>query len=218
MKRTSPEASSPSFMKTAVATLSAVLLIGSVAYRTTDGFEVLTEEGARRLSILRSPMQAPDVRLRTQTGSLLNLVAFLSKPHTVTIVDFVYTRCATVCSTSGSDFTRLQRQLAKSLDSSVQLLSISFDPRQDDEPALRAFAQRWQADPAIWTIGTIDDPHRLKQLLEDFKVIVIADGRGGFDHNAALLIVDARSRLVRIFDVSESATALGYARLLKERS
>jgi protein SCO1/2 len=40
-----------------------------------------------------------------------------------------------------------------------------------------------------------------------FQVVVIPDGMGGFEHNAALLVVDGRSRLVRIFDYADTALA-----------
>ena len=40
------------------------------------------------------------------------------------------------------------------------------------------------------------------------------DGRGDYEHNAALLVLDAQGRLVRVFDVSEQELALNYARHL----
>ena len=40
------------------------------------------------------------------------------------------------------------------------------------------------------------------------------DGRGDYEHNAALLVLDAQGRLVRVFDISEQDLALNYARHL----
>ena len=53
-----------------------------------------------------------------------------------------------------------------------------------------------------------------QQLLDVFQVVVVPDGRGDFEHNAALLVVDAQGRLVRIFDLAEQQMALDYARHL----
>ena len=52
----------------------------------------------------------------------------------------------------------------------------------------------------------------LAQLLRAYQVVVIADGLGGFEHNAALLVIDAQGRLLRIFDYTETDMALAYAR------
>jgi len=45
---------------------------------------------------------------------------------------------------------------------------------------------------------------------------VIDDGMGGFEHNAALLVIDGRGRLVRIFDDTETELALNYARAISQ--
>ena len=50
-----------------------------------------------------------------------------------------------------------------------------------------------------------------KRLLADFQVTVVPDGRGDFEHNAALLVVDRQGRLVRIFDSAQQQLALDYA-------
>jgi protein SCO1/2 len=55
-------------------------------------------------------------------------------------------------------------------------------------------------------------------LLASFEVVVIPDGMGGFEHNAALLVVDAHGHLVRIFDYAEMETALAYAQYLSTQS
>ncbi|HCE09145.1 MAG TPA: SCO family protein, partial [Oxalobacteraceae bacterium] len=53
-----------------------------------------------------------------------------------------------------------------------------------------------------------------RRLLADFQVVVVPDGRGDFEHNAAILVVDQHGRLVRIFDYGEQQLALDYARYL----
>lgn len=58
------------------------------------------------------------------------------------------------------------------------------------------------------------DAAELKRLLDIFLVVVISDGLGGYEHNGALLIVDERGRLVRIFDHTDLDAALAYVRSL----
>ena len=54
-------------------------------------------------------------------------------------------------------------------------------------------------------------------LLHRLGVGVVPDGRGDYEHNAALLVVDDQGRLVRIFDQAEQQLALDYARDLAQR-
>lgn len=65
-----------------------------------------------------------------------------------------------------------------------------------------------------WRFATVADPRELAPLLRQFRVIVIPDGLGGYEHNAALLVVDPRGRLVRIFDYDRIDDALGFARAI----
>lgn len=53
-------------------------------------------------------------------------------------------------------------------------------------------------------------------LLHRLGVVVVPDGRGDYEHNAALLVVDDQG-LVRIFDQAEQQLALDYARDLAQR-
>jgi len=131
-------------------------------------------------------------------------------------VDFVYTRCQTVCLAMGSSFQQMQRALRErgGQGGQVRLLSISFDGSHDTPVVLQAYAARLSADPALWRFARMPDPQATQRLLADFQVVVVPDGRGDFEHNAALLLVDQKGRLVRIFDYAEQQLALDYARHL----
>ncbi len=45
-------------------------------------------------------------------------------------------------------------------------------------------------------------------------MVVIPDGRGDYEHNAALLVFDRSGRMRRVFDMAEQQLALDYARHL----
>jgi protein SCO1/2 len=93
----------------------------------------------------------------------------------------------------------------------VGLLSISFDPARDTPAALRDYARRMHADPRIWKFATLADGRDARRLLDEFGIVVIRAPAGEFDHNAAIHVVDARARLVRIVDLARPADALSYA-------
>ncbi len=189
--------------------LASVLSTGIAALSfATDGFRVVTSAGARQLSIERAPQELPDVRLADQDGKLFALGAYRGRP---VLVDFIYTRCPTICGVLGDDFARVVR-LAGGVRSNapIDLLSISFDPT-DDREALRLYGERFGAKPPRWRIAAPVDGRGRAELLESFGVVVIPDGMGGYIHNDAVYLVDARGRLARILDPDTPAQLLAAA-------
>jgi protein SCO1 len=179
--------------------LSFVLACGFAALAAaTDGFQIVTSEGARELAVERAPRAVPDVALVDQDGNALSLADYRGR---TVLVDFIYTRCPTICSLSGDDFHRVLARLGRtSADRDIELLSISFDRENDDQNALKLYGDRFGAVAPRWRIASPADPRGLAALLKSFGVVVIPDGLGGFVHNSAVYVVDAQQRLVRILD------------------
>ncbi|MBS1228261.1 MAG: putative uncharacterized protein SCO1/SenC/PrrC, involved in biosis of respiratory [Proteobacteria bacterium] len=136
----------------------------------------------------------------------------LGDPQRVTLLNFVYPRCTTICRAFGSEFQQLQTEIRRrGLQDRVRLLSVSFDPAYDTITELAAYARQQRADPALWQFATLADAADLPVLLANFGIVVIADGLGGFEHNAAIHVVDQQGWLVRIVDFSKPAQALASA-------
>ena len=176
----------------------------------TEGFEVWTAEGARRLQVANAPVAAPHAELVGPDIAGQTLRDMLVRSGQVTIASFIYTRCPSVCQALGNNLQQLQ----VALDPGIQLLSISFDPAHDDAEQLRRHATLWRADPRHWRMVTVPDAAQLPRLLDAWQVVVIDDGRGDFEHNAALLVIDKRGHLSRIFDDTDIHGALAFARSL----
>ncbi|MDF2467307.1 MAG: uncharacterized protein K0Q43_5542 [Ramlibacter sp.] len=189
----------------------------SAAWLTHD-FQVWTAEGARRLEVALRPVAAPDVQVDGPGIVKQPLAGLLADGRSVTVLDFVYTRCQTVCLTLGGVMQQMQAALrqdgAMTRAAPVRLLSISFDGSHDDPPVLQRYAARLNADASLWRFVRMPEARDTQRLLDAFEVVVVPDGRGDYEHNAALLIVDPQGRLVRVFDYSEQQLALDYARHL----
>lgn len=202
------------------ALLCAALALGgyaSAAWLTHD-FQAWTAEGARRLDVALAPVPTPAVPVEGPDIAPQPLPHLLADGQSVTVVDFFYTRCQTVCLSLGGVFQQMQAALQAAGDSDtaaarVRLLSISFDER-DSTPDLRTYAARLHADPHRWRFASVPNADGRKGLLAGFQVTVVPDGRGDFEHNAALLVIDRQGRLVRIFDPAQHQLALDYARHL----
>ena len=183
------------------AILLAIVAGCTLLWQATDGLSALTTEQARRQSIATEPRALPDVQLFDQQGESLRLADYAGQR---VVVDFIYTRCPTVCRSLGSTFQQLKRLLPDD----VKLLSISFDHAFDSSRVLAEYA-RWQrADGPQWRFARVADPAELEALLETFGIVVIADGFGGYQHNAAIHVLNEQGQLARVLDYDEPADSL----------
>jgi len=199
--------------RTLIASL-AVLMAGVLAFAgLTRGFTVLTAESARRQAVAAAPILIPELIGVDQQGTQRRV--FESAERRVVIVDFIYTRCTSLCSALGSSYQRMQSAIeAQHLEHAVRLVTVSFDPAHDTETVIHEYGQSLGAKPDIWTILQPHDPEALRRSLKVFGVVAIPAPQGQFVHNAAFHVVDQRGRLARIVDISQPEAAVAAARRL----
>lgn len=197
----------------------AILMGGMVAtFRATEGATAFTTETLRRTAVAASPALVPDFMVIDASAGAQPLHARLARggeghpDGRVWIVDFIYTRCMTLCLSLGTVFQQLQRQiLVQGLQQQVGLLSISFDPANDRPAELADYARRMNADSSVWEMVSLQEPQDRRRLLDSFGIMVVPGPFGEFEHNAALHVVAPDGRLMRILDLAESAEALNLA-------
>ncbi|MFB6259176.1 MAG: SCO family protein [Thiohalorhabdaceae bacterium] len=183
-------------MRTWLASISAAVLGTAALVWATDGGRAFTAETARRLAVSEHPMAVPDLRLQLQTGAQARLRELEGE---LVVATFIYTRCRTMCPMLGTRMARIRGQLPESaVGSEVRLLSLSFDPAHDNPDRLRAYGDRYGAEPASWWVAR--PRSGLERVLDELGVVVLPDGNGGFRHNAAFYLIDREGRLVAIID------------------
>lgn len=108
-------------------TIVALLIAGvGILWAGTDGLQVLTAEGARRLATQDKPKPLPAVLLRDQRGEAFRLQDFQGSNL---LVEFIYTRCTTLCTSLGETFEEVARKLPDgTLGREVNMVSISLIP------------------------------------------------------------------------------------------
>ena len=201
-------------LQTFAASLCALLLGLAVILLATDGGHAFTTEALRRGQVARASQQLPDFNVRDRLDQPDTLLHLLASDGRIRIVDFVYTRCQTVCSSLGSVYQRLQQQLLeRGLQDKVGLLTVSFDPANDDAAALQAYAARLRMNPSAWEIVTLASVTDRRRLLDAFGIMIVPAPLGEFEHNAALHIIDPAGRLVRIigYDVIDQVIDIALA-------
>jgi protein SCO1/2 len=199
-------------LKTFAAT-TAVLIAGlALLWSATGGAQGFTTETLRRQQVASQPQRIEAFNLTLATGQKTTLNALLAPGGKVWLVDFVYTRCQTLCSSLGSIYQQLQTQIeARGLQGKVGLLSVSFDPMNDDAIALTDYAKRMGMNPSIWQIVTLTDWQDRRRLLNAFGIMVVPAPLGEFEHNAALHVVSSDGTLHQIIDYTDFNSALDVA-------
>ena len=183
--------------RAAVLTLGAALVGGASLYHATDGLQAFTAEGARRVDITEMQPSVPEFVVEDMSGTQQPL-----RPQSdeIVLIEFIYTTCPTICQTSGGEFAELRDALS-SRDAEVRMLSVSFDPEVDDLEALRGYAELHSATGNPWSVARLRK-RDLKQVLDFFQVTVIPDKWGGYQHNTAVLLVNANGNLAGIYNTN----------------
>ncbi len=197
-------------MRTTLTASALVTAIGSAAlWQGTDGGRALTSETARRLAVAQAPQPVPNAMLETMAAEPL---ALHPEAGQVTVVEFIYTTCPTICQSAGADFARLRDAAAAAgIAHRLRLISLSFDPETDDPAHLAAYGELHEADGPIWTVAR-PEPSALPEILDSFGVIALPDGWRGFVHNAAIHLINDQGRLAAITDTDDVEGALAAAK------
>jgi len=180
-----------------------VLVAGvTLSWCATLGFQAFTWERYRQLDVLRHPVPIPEIRLQDQDGKVFTPAEFTGK---LVLVNFIYTRCTSLCTYSGTVYGRLLKVLDfGKRRGQVRLLSVSLDPTYDTPDRLRAYRQRYtRRTDGFWRVARPLNSKASAVLLTRFGVVSIPDGMGGFKHNAAVHLVDRLGRLVQIINAND---------------
>jgi len=173
----------------------------------TNAFTVWTAEDARRISVLSDSSNLSNDLLLSHKEEKRRII---DDQKEFVVLDFIYTRCPTVCNTLGFKFQQLQNQVInRGLDKHVEILSISFDPNHDSPTALARYLALHKADDTVWSALVPVSNSALEELKRRFGVVVINDEFGGFTHNAAIYVIE-RGELKKIFNDDSIDSVMNY--------
>lgn len=162
----------------------------------TEGFQVATTEGARRSAVARSAVVLSNWKLEVN-GQPASSLSRLSSRDTL-LLNFVYTRCPTICRVQGSLFSELQKAMKKT-QRDIKLLTVTIDPAKDTHDRLAAYRKMHRGDPGTWWVARAVDDDELERMKNELGVRVIADEWGGFAHSDALHVI-RDGKLLSILD------------------
>jgi protein SCO1/2 len=138
-----------------------------------------------------------DFNLTDQNGATVTLADTKGK---VILADFFFTTCGSICPKMSTQMARVQD--AFKADDRLILLSHSVTPEMDSVPVLKAYAEKYQADPAHWRLMT-GDRKQIYDLARTSYFACTEEGDGGpddFVHTENLVLVDTLLRIRGFYD------------------
>lgn len=146
----------------------------------------------------------PDVDLPLPTFAVIDQAGAAYTSETmrghVTIVDFVFTSCPSIC----PSLTAKMATLLPRTDDDVRLLSISVDPENDTPARLTEFLGKHGKPSPRWSFVTGDPTVVQKTVIQGFKIRVARDKAGSLSHGEHFVVVDKQLRIRGYFDASPS--------------
>ena len=122
----------------------------------------------------------------------------------ILVVDFFFTRCATICPKMTANLKLIHDRLDPSWP--VQIMSHSVTPEADSVSVLQAYANKQEANPDLWWFltGAKTDIYKLAR---QSYFSCLDEGDGGFQdfvHTENIVLVDGLGRLRGFYDGTDS--------------
>jgi len=118
----------------------------------------------------------------------------------ILVVDFFFTRCATICPLMTQNLKRVHDRLDPQMP--VRILSHSVTPQADSVSVLNRYAEKHGANPALWWFLT-GEKTEVYRLARQSYFSCLDEGDGGFQdfvHTENIVLVDAKGRLRGFYD------------------
>ncbi|MDX2092752.1 MAG: SCO family protein [Kofleriaceae bacterium] len=147
----------------------------------------------------------PAFSLIDDQGQVFTEAALRGHP---TIIDFVFTRCDTICPVISARMARMQEKLSDRRAEAIKLVSISVDPLHDTPEKLAAYGAKFQARPDKWRFltGPIDSVKRLVEgpFMGLMKVEGLSPaGAPAISHSGYFMLVDGDLKIRGVYDSAE---------------
>lgn len=144
----------------------------------------------------------PAFNLLDERGHVFTEEALRGHP---TIVDFVFTRCDTICPVVSGRMEQMQDKLGDRKAEAIKLMSVTVDPTYDTPEKLAEYAQRFNAHPDKWRFvtGPID---KIRALVEGpFMNSMQNEGKTpsgapAISHSGYFVLVDGDLHIRGVYD------------------
>jgi len=184
-----------SLIATVILIVPAILIfIGIRTVKTKVGLEVLNPQSdSCPTNQVEGVHRIPAFALTSQTGQQFTDRDLAGKIY---IANFFFTRCPDICLQMSSELTRVQTQFKA--NPLIRIVSHTVDPKHDSVAVLQQYAQRYNANPQIWTMLTGDKATIYELARCGYFVSAKAatsDLATDFIHSDKLVLIDKEKRI-----------------------
>lgn len=122
------------------------------------------------------------------------------------VSDFFFTHCPGIC----PKMTKIQAriQAAYKAEPRVKLVSVTVDPDRDSINVLKAYADKYGADPFKWFFLTGPKKDIYTLIKDGFKLPVVEDSTTQFDHSDRLVLVDGDGKIRGYYAAATDSTQI----------
>ena len=153
-----------------------------------------------------SAMRAEDHRILDfeLVNHLGDTVTLADVEGQILMVDFFFSRCATICPVMTQNLKRIHDRLDAQMP--VRILSHSVTPQADSVSVLNRYAEKHGANPELWWFLT-GEKKEIYKLARRSYFSCLDEGDGGFQdfvHTENIVLVDEKGRLRGFYDGTDS--------------
>jgi protein SCO1/2 len=141
----------------------------------------------------------PELSLTDHRGAALTATSLRGRPW---IANFIFTRCQGICPVLSNRMADLLRRLERAGIADMTAVSFSVDPEHDDPATLRAYAERFEADPERWLFLTGPMVEIERVVRDGFRLSIAAlpeaerrTAPEPITHSDRFVLVDAQLRI-----------------------
>ena len=118
----------------------------------------------------------------------------------ITVVDFFFSTCRTICPKMSNQLMRVQHNYKD--DQEVMILSFTVDPQTDTPSRLKAYAEKHNAIKGKWYFLT-GEKQVIYDLAKTSYFLTAMEGNGGEDaflHSEQVVLIDKEKRIRGMYD------------------
>jgi len=122
----------------------------------------------------------------------------------VTIVDYIFTRCQTICPRMSTQMERVQGAFKGNKD--IVILSHTVDPDHDTAKVLKAYADAHHAVYGQWFFLTGKKEDLYRQASDSYRIVTSKESTGpdAFVHSDKMVLIDKKGRIRGFYSGTDS--------------
>ncbi|MEN8928044.1 MAG: SCO family protein [Flavobacteriales bacterium] len=175
-------------------------------YFSLLGFFLYSCKGEKLPYLGPTTLSADNVELKHQiapfsfTNQEEEIVTEEYLKNKITIVDFFFSTCPTICPEMTKNMVAIQKKWQGNKD--VQFLSHTVDPKTDTPQKLKRYATYFNLNTENWHLVTGDKQELYNQGFHSYMVTTDEDdiAPGGFIHSSLFILVDKNLHIRGIYD------------------